>query len=317
MGHRLVIALGGNAITRPGGPADISAQFEQTAQSTRWLVDLLDAGHHVVITHGNGPQVGSTYRRSELAASEVYPLPLEICVASTQGGMGYMIAQCLHNELQVRGRPRGVTAIVTTVVVDAADPAFKDPTKPIGPYLGPELARARAAEGITIKPAGKDKYRRVVASPRPTQILESGAIRRLVDAGELIVACGGGGIPVARDHEGQLRGIAAVVDKDLASALLAVEIDADALLILTAAEQVCIRYEQPGQQALGRMTVGQARSHLAAGEFPPGSMGPKIEAAILFLEASRRPQPEVIITTPEKALEAMQGRAGTRLTRGS
>lgn len=311
----VVVALGGNAITRPDGRPDIASQFVQTAQTAKPLVDLLDAGYRLVITHGNGPQVGSVLRRVEMSAHAVYSLPLEVCVADTQGGMGYMIAQCLTNEIESRGGRRVVTGIVTTVLVDRDDPAFGNPTKPIGGFLTrAEALRQQQQDGWAVREVGRGKYRRVVPSPAPVHILERDAIRHLVDAGHLIIACGGGGVPVIRNADGRYEGVAAVIDKDLASALLAGEIGAEALIILTAVEQVCINYEKPDQKPLDRITLEQARQFLAQGEFPPGSMGPKIEAAIRFLEAADDCEAYVLITSPEKILSALQGATGTRMT---
>ncbi len=314
--QRIVVALGGNAITRPGGAGDIDAQFAQTAESTAYLADLIDAGHQLIITHGNGPQVGATFRRAELAANEIYPLPLATCVASTQGGMGYMIACCLQNHLAVRGAPRTVTAIVTTVVVDSNDPGFSNPTKPIGPYYDNVEAKAKARDGFVLRPVSGGKFRRVVASPRPLRILENDAIRQLIDSGHVIIACGGGGIPVVDRAGVGYEGVPAVVDKDLASALLATNMSAARLIILTATERVCLNFEKPDQLDLEHMTLLEARKHLADGQFPAGSMGPKIEAAIQFLETSREPDPEVLITTPERVMDALAGNSGTRIVAG-
>lgn len=312
----LVVALGGNAITLPGSPPDIPNQFKATAVTAKSLADLIDAGHHLVITHGNGPQVGKVLRRVEMSVPTVYPLPLEICVADTQGGMGYMIAQCLSNELEQRGHPRAVTCLVTTVCVDSADPAFTDPTKPIGSFYDQTQAEElQRRDGWIMSEVRTGQYRRVVASPQPQKILEVSSIKHLVDAGELIIACGGGGVPVIRDDAGQRRGVAAVIDKDLASALLATELDADGMIILTSVEQVCINFDKPNQAALPHLTLAEARRHQADGQFPPGSMGPKIEAAIRFLQAGTKPNAEVLITTPEKLHQALDGQSGTKITR--
>lgn len=312
----LVVALGGNAITLPGSPPDIPNQFRATAVTAKSLADLIDAGHHLVITHGNGPQVGKVLRRVELSVPSVYPLPLEICVADTQGGMGYMIAQCLGNELEQRGHSRTVTCVVTAVCVDSADPAFANPTKPIGGFYDQTQAeKLQRQDGWIMSEVLTGQYRRVVASPQPQKILEVSSIKRLVDAGELIIACGGGGVPVIRDDAGQHRGVAAVIDKDLASALLATELNADGMIILTSVEQVCINFDQPNQSALPHLTLAEARRHQKDGQFPPGSMGPKIEAAISFLETSTKSNAEVLITTPEKLLQALEGRSGTRITK--
>ena len=310
----MVIALGGNAITEPGGPPGIAHQFVRTAQTAGFLSDLIERGHQLAITHGNGPQVGGILRRVEMAAPQVYPLPLEICVADTQGGMGYMIAQCMSNELARRGRRLSVAALITTVLVDSQDPAFRDPTKPIGKFLDRAEARRREAEGgWTVKEVSKGRYRRVVPSPLPVEILERDSIRHLVDGGHLVVACGGGGVPVDRDSAGDYAGVAAVIDKDLVSALMAIEIEADCLISLTAVERVSINFETPQQTELDHMTVGQARRHLADGQFPPGSMGPKIEAAVQFLERAKSGA-EALITSDRCVTAALEGNAGTRIT---
>ncbi len=312
----LVVALGGNAITLPGSPPDIPNQFKATAVTAKSLADLIDAGHHVVITHGNGPQVGKVLRRVEMSAPTVYPLPLEICVADTQGGMGYMIAQCLGNELEQRGHPRTVTCLVTTVCVDSADPAFTNPTKPIGGFYDQTQAeKLQRQDDWIMSEVLTGQYRRVVASPRPQKILEIGSIKRLVDAGELIIACGGGGVPVIRDDAGQHHGVAAVIDKDLVSALLATKLNADGMIILTSVEEVCINFDKPNQATLSHLTLTEARRHQEDGQFPPGSMGPKIEAAISFLETSTKSSAEVLITTPQKLRQALAGQSGTKITR--
>lgn len=312
----LVVALGGNAITLPGSPPDIPNQFKATAVTAKSLADLIDAGHHVVITHGNGPQVGKVLRRVEMSMPTVYPLPLEICVADTQGGMGYMIAQCLANELEQRGHPRTVTCLVTTVCVDGADPAFAEPTKPIGGFYDQTQAeKLQRQDDWIMSEVLTGQYRRVVASPRPQKILEISSIKRLVDAGELIIACGGGGVPVIRDDAGQHHGVAAVIDKDLVSALLATKLNADGMIILTSVEEVCINFDKPNQATLSHLTLTEARRHQEDGQFPPGSMGPKIEAAISFLEASTKSNAEVLITTPQKLRQALDGQSGTRITR--
>ncbi|MCG3138727.1 MAG: Carbamate kinase 1 [Phycisphaerae bacterium] len=312
----IVVALGGNAITKPGTPPDIDAQFIQTRESARALADLLDLGYQLVVTHGNGPQVGNALRRVELAESEVYTLPLEICVADTQGGMGYMIAQCLTNELRRRKKDQCVSCLVTTVQVDRDDPDFQSPSKPIGGYMDVQTAtKYREQLGWTIREVRPGQFRRVVASPIPRHILERDAIQTLINTGHLIIACGGGGIPVIQDEQGQYQGIAAVVDKDRASALLATEIEAEMFIILTAVEKVCLNYDRPNQHNVDRLTLAEARHYLEEGQFPPGSMGPKIEAAIYFLEAATHSAAEVLITDLNYLTAALAGRTGTRIVR--
>ena len=314
----LVVALGGNAISKPGEPPDIPHQFKTTTETARSLADLIQAGQRLVITHGNGPQVGKVLRRVEISAPDVYPLPLEICVADTQGGMGYMIAQCLTNALHHRGDSRGVTTVVTTIRVDGDDPAFDRPTKPIGGFFTPEQAeQLQSEQGWTMAEVLQGQYRRVVPSPVPKQILETQAIRQLVKSGQLIIACGGGGVPVVWNKQGGYEGVAAVIDKDLASALLAGEIDADGMIILTSVERVCLNFQKPNQSELAHLTLEQARTHLAQGHFPPGSMGPKIQAAVQFLQSSNKPDAYVLITTPQRVAEALDGQTGTIISQRS
>ncbi len=312
----LVIALGGNAISKPGESPDIPSQFKTTAETAKSLADLREAGHRIVITHGNGPQVGKVLRRVELSVPTVYPLPLEICVADTQGGMGYMIAQCLGNELHRRGLPGRVTAVVTTICVDRHDPAFDSPTKPIGSFYDKQAAdELQLNDGWTMTEVLIGQYRRVVPSPAPIEIMEKEAIKKLVAGGEIVITCGGGGVPVVRNDDGRYEGVAAVIDKDLASALLAREIAADGMIVLTSISRVCLNFEKPNQTELDRLTLDEARRHLAAGQFPPGSMGPKIESAVQFLENSQNPDAFVLIATPERLREALDGKTGTRITR--
>ncbi len=312
----LVVALGGNAISKPGEPPDIPNQFKTTAETAKSLADLIEAGHRIVITHGNGPQVGKVLRRVEMSVPAVYPLPLEICVADTQGGMGYMIAQCLGNELHRRGLRDRVTAVVTTICVDRHDPAFDNPTKPIGSFYDRQAAdELQRNDGWTMTEVLIGQYRRVVPSPGPIEITEKEAIKKLVDSGEIVITCGGGGVPVVRNDDGQYEGVAAVIDKDLASSLLAREIAADGMMLLTSVERVCLNFEKPNQTQLDGLTLAEARRHLAAGQFPPGSMGPKIESAVQFLENSDNPDAFVLIATPERLREALDGKTGTRITK--
>jgi carbamate kinase len=312
----LVIALGGNAISRENQEGNVAEQFENSRATARQLVDLAEQGFQLVVTHGNGPQIGNFLLRNEAAAGVIYPLAMEVAVAHVQGGMGFMIAQTLTNELAARGIQRTVTAVVTTVLVDHDDPAFRNPTKPIGRVLNKQEAERRAVEErIAVKEVQPSKYRRVVPSPQPQAILEIGLIRRAVEAGEWLVACGGGGVPLIRDSAVGLRGVPAVIDKDLASALLASELDAEALVILTAVDRVHLRFGRPDQRAVERMTVAEAARWLADGEFPEGSMGPKVLGAIRFLERSRRPAAYAVIGPLEQAADAVAGKVGTRVTR--
>jgi carbamate kinase len=263
------------------------------------------------VTHGNGPQVGNAILRVETARGQAPELPLGICVADTEGGMGYMIEQSLFNALHVAQVARPVVTLITQVVVDEHDPAVGNPTKFIGRFYPKSKALELASEhGWTVKPQGKQGWRRVVPSPRPRAIVESDIIRDLVMQGTIVVCCGGGGVPVFRLEDGRLEGLDAVVDKDLASAVLAAQIQADLLLILTAVDQVCLGYGTERSRPLTDISAAQAERHLADGEFPPGSMGPKIEAALDFLRQGGR---EVVISSIPMVSEAVAGKAGTRI----
>ena len=318
MEHRslIVVALGGNAISRPQEEGNVDQQFDNSRATAKALADLIEQGHHLVITHGNGPQIGNFLLRNEAAAGAIYPLPMEVAVAHVQGGMGYMIAQALTNELNARGYDRMVTAIVTTVRVDGDDPSFRNPTKPIGRALPKEDAeRFARSEGWAIKEDSPGKFRRVVASPIPRHIMEIKTIRRCVAAGDLVVVCGGGGVPVVQDPVHGLRGVRAVIDKDLASALIAAELDAHMMMILTNVDRVSIDFGKPSQRTLESMTLIQAQRFMDEGQFPAGSMGPKIQGAINFLQASRNGDASVIIGPLHRAVDAVAGRIGTRITK--
>lgn len=313
--HELIIvALGGNAISRPGQEGNVPQQFENTGYTAKFLAQLIEDGYQLVVTHGNGPQVGNVLRRVELAANELYRLPLHICGAHTQGGMGFMVAQCLNNALVDRCILRRATAVVTSVEVDRNDPAFANPTKPIGGFYTPErAAELRATCGWDLVEVPGRGYRRVVPSPPPRAIVEVDLIRRLVDRGEHVVAAGGGGVPVARDAAGHWGGVEAVVDKDRTAALLGRVLDAPVLMIATAVEQVAINYGKPNEQRFSELSVSQAQQYLNEGHFPPGSMGPKIEAAIEFLRDCKRGDARVVICDIEQMAEAIVGRSGTTI----
>jgi len=318
MEHRslIVVALGGNAISRPQEEGNVDEQFDNSRATAKTLADLIEQRHHLVITHGNGPQIGNFLLRNEAAAGAIYPLLMEVAVAHVQGGMGFMIAQTLTNELNARGYDRMVTAIVTTVRVDGDDPSFRNPTKPIGRALPKEDAERFARdEGWSIQEVSPGKFRRVVASPIPRHIMEIKIIRRCVAAGDLVVVCGGGGVPVVQDPVHGLRGVRAVIDKDLASALLAAELDAHMMMILTNVDRVSIDYGKPTQRTLERMTMVQAQRFMDEGQFPSGSMGPKVQGAINFLQASRNGDASVIIGPLHHAVDAVAGRIGTRITK--
>jgi len=314
--QKLVIALGGNAISVPGEQGTIEEQFEHTQQTARILAKAILQGYRPILTHGNGPQVGNILRRVEIAKSELHTIPLEVCVADTQAGMGYMIAQCLMNELVNLERHQQVTAIVTTVLVDRDDPAFGVPTKPIGPRMVQSVAEGhRDNDGWHIKEYEDGVYRRIVSSPRPVEILELPAIRQLVEADELVVCCGGGGIPVCRNEVGHTIGVPAVIDKDLTTALLARELDVSTMVILTGVEQVCLNFGKPNEQRLESMTLEEAKRYLVEGHFGTGSMRPKVEAAVDFLEHSTAEAPVAIIGHLVKLTEILAGASGTRITR--
>ncbi len=311
-----VIALGGNAITAPGEQGNIPQQFAHMSDTARHLVKVIERGHHLVLTHGNGPQVGNVLRRVEIASSELYPLPLEVCVADTQAGMGYMIGQCMANAMMKHGIERDITTIVTNVLVDQDDPSFDHPSKPIGMPMDEAMAMMhRDRDGWSVMRLNDGRYRRIVPSPMPRQILEMHTIQRLVDDGELVICCGGGGIPVVRGADGLLQGAAAVIDKDRTTALLSRELKAGLMLILTAVERVCLNFGRPDEQPLEHMTVDEAKGYLAAGHFAEGSMRPKIEAAIDFVEGSENPDTAAIIAELSRVTEALDGLSGTRISR--
>ena len=308
----LVIAIGGNSLIKDARHQSVPDQYAAVVHTVRHITDLLERGYRIVITHGNGPQVGFILLRSEHCRGLLHEVPLDSIVADTQGALGYQIQQALENEFRRRGLKRSVATIVTQTLVDGNDPAFAKPTKPIGEFLSRAQAeeRMRTEHWAMVEDAGRG-WRRVVASPRPVRIIESEVIRHLVKGGYVVVAAGGGGIPVVADEQGMLSGVAAVIDKDMASAVVAAQIGADLLVISTAVEKVLLNFGQPGQRALDAMTVTEARRYGAEGHFAPGSMLPKIEACIHFVEAGGR---EAIITCPDALAAALDGRTGTRMT---
>lgn len=312
--RRIVVALGGNASYPPHIKGTAQEQLDIIAALCEHLVRLIEADYQLVLTHGNGPVVGNILFRMARTAGELPPMPMDVCVAHSQGGMGYMFQQSFMNVLTRHGLGHPVAPIVSQVEVDADDPAFANPTKPVGRFFTKEVAETMAAETgwHFVEDSGRG-YRRVVASPTPRKILDLEAIRALLDAGIIPIAAGGGGIPVIRSPEGRLEGVPAVIDKDLTSALLASVLGADTLLLLTGVDRVAIDFGKPTQRSLDHMTLEEARGHYADGQFPPGSMGPKILAALNYLEAGGR---EVVISSIECAYEAVEGRAGTRITRG-
>lgn len=307
---KIVIALGGNALQEAGRPATAEAQLEVVEKTAEYIADIIEAGYKVVIAHGNGPQVGRIVLQNEYAVPVTPAMPFDVCGAMSQGYIGYHIQQGLTKALRRRGNMAEVATVVTQVLVDQNDPKFLNPSKPIGPFYTEEEAKAIAAEkGYVMKEDAGRGWRRVVASPVPVAIEELSAVKCLVDNGFITVTVGGGGIPVIRNEQGMLEGTAAVIDKDLASEKLAEDLDADALVILTAVEKVSINFKKPDQKDLDNISTAEARQYMAEGHFAPGSMLPKIEAAVKFVES--KPGRMSIITSLDKAVEALEGRAGT------
>lgn len=310
---KLVIALGGNALQEAGKPATAQAQLEVVEKTSEYIADIVERGYEVIVAHGNGPQVGRIVIQNEVASASTPAMPFDVCGAMSQGMIGYHIQQGLSKVLRHRGINKNVVTVVTQVVVDKDDPKFKAPSKPIGPFYTEEEAKAIAAEkGYTMKEDAGRGWRRVVASPLPVEIVELDAVKTLNDAGFVVVTVGGGGIPVVRNEAGDLEGVAAVIDKDLASEKLARDMDADALVILTAVEKVSINFKKPNQKDLDRMSAAEAKQYIKEGHFAPGSMLPKIEAALNFVES--KPGRIAIITSLDKAVDAIEGRAGTTIT---
>lgn len=314
MSKTAVIALGGNAITRKEVEDTIANQFANTRSSLFGLIELIRSGYNIAITHGNGPQVGNAILRVELARDKAPILPLGICVADTEGGMGYMIGQSLQNRLCREKIQREVVTIITQVEVDKNDPELANPSKFIGQfYSEQEAVLFQTERDWVMKEDSNRGWRRVVPSPIPKKIVEGRIIAQLVDSGVIVIAAGGGGIPVYVEKDGTLEGVDAVIDKDRASALLANQIFAEMLIILTNVEKVAINFGKQSQKLIDEMTAAKAEEHLSQGQFPPGSMGPKIEAAIDFL---RNGGSKVVISSIDKAADAVFGNAGTVITRG-
>jgi carbamate kinase len=309
--RRIVIAFGGNASYPPTIKGLASEQFALIAQACRHLVRIIQSGYQVVLTHGNGPVVGNILFRMAKTATELPPMPMDVCVAHSQGGMGYMLQQTLVNVLREEGVAMAVSGVITQVEVDADDPCFANPTKPVGRFFCHEDADRLAREHAWhfVEDSGRG-YRRVVPSPAPVRIVEIAAVEALLEANVIPITCGGGGIPVARDADGGLHGVSAVIDKDATSAMLASELGAQTLLMLTGVERVALDFGKPTERALERLTATEARRHLADGQFPPGSMGPKIAAALRYLDHGGG---ETIITSLDRAYDALAGSAGTRI----
>jgi carbamate kinase len=303
---RVLVALGGNAIA-PAGADDAASQMHAVETAMGHVAEVVADGYDVALTHGNGPQVGNLMIKNEVARDLVPPVPLDWCVAQTQATIGYMIATCLERALDARGITRVVTTLVTRVLVDADDPAFERPTKPIGRYAPEAEARERIAEGQTWRASGSKGWRRVVPSPEPQRILDQDAALRLLDDGAVIIAAGGGGIPMVRDAGG-LRGVEAVLDKDLTAALLARAISAQSLVIATDVAAAVVGFGTPAEQPLGRVTPERLRELAEAGEFDQGSMGPKITACVRHVEATGE---RAVITSLEGLRDGVSGGGGT------
>jgi carbamate kinase len=307
-----VLAIGGNSLIKDKNHIALSSQYEAVQETSKYIAELIAKGLSMVITHGNGPQVGFLYRRGELARPELPLIPLDICGADTQGAIGYMIQKALLNEFRERGIVKKVTVVVTQTVVDRDDPSFGRPTKPIGSFMSEEEALANKKEfgWQVVEDAGRG-FRRVVPSPIPREIIELDVIKLLVESGYIVVAAGGGGIPVIRNEQGDLEGVEAVIDKDLGSSLLARNLGADTFIISTAIDSVYLDFGKENQRPIRRGTLPEIRRYLAEGHFKPGSMKPKIEAIIQFLENGGE---KAIITTPENVLRTVKGEAGTTIT---
>jgi carbamate kinase len=307
-----VVAIGGNSLIKDKDHQTVEDQYQAAKETTYHIADMIEAGWNVVIGHGNGPQVGFILRRSEIAAKAegMHEVPLDVCGADSQGAIGYSLQQTLQNELHRRGVKKNVATVVTQVLVDHHDKAFQNPTKPIGGFMDEPEAKRRASEmgWSVVEDAGRG-WRRVVASPLPKEIVELDSIHALIDAGTVVIGVGGGGIPVIQDHDGNYVGTAAVIDKDFASSLLAQQISADLFLISTAVEKVMLNFGKPDQVELDRMTLSEAKAYLAEGKhFAKGSMAPKIQAIIWFLEAGGK---AALITNPENIGRALNGETGT------
>lgn len=310
-GKLAAVAIGGNSLIKSKDKVEVKYQFEAVRETCVHLAGMIEQGWNLAITHGNGPQVGFILRRSELAAHEVHTVPLDVIGADTQGSIGYMIQQSLANEFRRRGMHKQAVSVVTQVLVDANDPAFRNPTKGIGGYLNEEQAEMFRREGWTVIDDAGRGYRRMIASPITKRIVELDAIKALIAQGFIVISTGGGGIPVIEDENGDLRGTYAVIDKDRATALLATGIQADLFLISTAVEKVALNYNKPNQQWLDRMTLSEARRYMEEGHFAEGSMKPKIEAVIAFLENGGK---QALITNPENIARALAGETGTWIT---
>ena len=309
-GKTVVVALGGNAILQPGQLGTFEEQLVNVDAAMRRMAELVEAGWRVVLTHGNGPQVGNILIQNAMAEQVVAPMPMDVCGAQSQGQVGYMLEQTLLNHLAKRGLDVPVATVLTQMAVDPADPAFANPSKPVGPFYDESTATKMMLEqGVTMREDAGRGWRRVVPSPEPSEIIPGAAIATLVKSGSLVICSGGGGIPVTRDRRRGLNGIAAVIDKDLAAALLARQIGADVLLILTDVSKVYVNYRQPDQRAIDTVTMREMQALAAEGHFKAGSMGPKVAACLRFVQVGG----QAVIASLVEVKEAMAGKAGTRI----
>jgi len=308
-----ILAIGGNSLIKDKNHIALSSQYEAIQETSKYIAELIAEGMRLVITHGNGPQVGFLYRRGELARHELPLIPLDICGADTQGAIGYMIQMALLNEFRRRGIEKKVAAVVTKTIVDRDDPSFQTPTKPIGSFMSEEEAIAHKDElGWQVMEDAGRGFRRVVPSPIPREIIELDVIRSLVENGTIVIAAGGGGIPVIRNEQGDLEGIEAVIDKDMGSSLLGRNLGADTFIISTSIDAVYLNFGKENQRPIRRATLPEIKQYLQEGHFKPGSMGPKMEAIIQFLEGGGQ---KAVITSPENLLKATRGETGTTITK--
>ena len=310
--QKIVVALGGNALQSGNGPATAEAQLEVVKKTCEHIAEISKRGYELAVVHGNGPQVGRILLASETAKDVTPAMPFDVCGAMSQGYIGYHLQQALRFALKKREKNIPVVTLATQIVVDKDDPGFKNPTKPIGPFYSEEEAKALVEEkGYSVKEDAGRGWRRVVASPIPKKIVEIDSVRKLWDT-TIVITCGGGGIPVIEKEDGSLEGVAAVIDKDFAAELLAEEIEADALMILTEVEKVPVNFNKPNQEDLAHMTYAEAEKHCQDGQFAPGSMLPKVQAAMKFVKAN--PEKKAIITSLDKAIDALEGKTGTVIT---
>lgn len=307
----VVLAIGGNSLIKDKNHIALSWQYEAVKETGKYIADLIAEGLKVVITHGNGPQVGFIYRRGELARHELPLIPLDICGADTQGAIGYMIQKALLNHFRKMGIAKKVTTVVTQTLVNRDDPSFEHPTKPIGSFMSEEEALTHKREsGWEVEEDAGRGFRRVVPSPIPREIIELGVIRLLVEEGYVVIAAGGGGVPVIRNERGEIEGVEAVIDKDLASSLLARNLEADTFIISTAIDAVYLNFGKENQRPIQQSTLPEMKRFLAEGHFKPGSMKPKIESIIQFLEGGGK---KAVITSPENLLKSVRGECGTTI----